>query len=64
LPGITADGRVGPSSPTPSGIPIPFGQRKMEDRVAAVELGVIGVRPKIQFATMHDDKIAVPERIF
>jgi len=65
LPGITADGRGGASSPTPSGIPMPgFGTRSMEDRGAAVELGVIDVRPKIQFATTSDDKIAVPERIF
>jgi hypothetical protein len=64
LPGITADGREHLLLP-PSGIPISgFGKKSMEDRKAAVELGVIGDRPKIQVATACDDKIAVPERIF
>jgi hypothetical protein len=65
LPGITADGRVGASSPTLSGIPIPgFGKKSMEHRGATLEVDVIEVRPQIQFATMYDDKIAVPESIF
>ena len=37
----------------PSGIPMPgFCKRSMEDRGAPLDLGVIDVRPKIQFATM------------
>jgi hypothetical protein len=40
-----------------------FGKRSMENRAATLGLGVIDVRPKIQFAAMSDEK-TVPERIF
>jgi hypothetical protein len=63
LPGITADGRVGAPFSYPSGIRIPgFGKKNTENREPTyrVEVDVIDVRPKIQFATMYDDKIAVP----